>query len=82
MIIVVIVLLVLAIAVLIAFNMSIHKKLEAYKNLNQKFHNLEVLQDFISIAGEESTVDDKLRKIVSKMKDEVLKEKIMNILDE
>jgi len=26
--------------------------------------------------------DDKLRKIVSKMKDEVLKEKIMNILDE
>ena len=26
--------------------------------------------------------DDKLRKIVSKLKDEVLKEKIMNILDE
>ena len=59
----VIVLLVFIIALLIAFNMSIHKKLEAYKNLNQKFHNLEVLQDFMTIAGEESTVDDKLRKI-------------------
>ena len=59
----VIILLISAIGVLIVFNANIHKKLEAYKNLNQKFHNLEVLQDFMTIAGQESTVDEKLSKI-------------------
>lgn len=63
MIIVVIVALVLAIVVLIELNISIQKKLNAFKNINQKINNLTVLQDFMTIAGEEESVDEKLKKI-------------------
>ena len=63
MIIVVILALVLAIVILIVLNVNIQKKLDAFKNINQKINNLTVLQDFMSIAGEEETVDQKLRKI-------------------
>ena len=55
--------LVLAIVILIVLNVNIQKKLDAFKNINQKINNLTVLQDFMSIAGEEETVDQKLRKI-------------------
>ena len=49
--------LVLAVFCLIFYNISLNKKVEAYKNLDEKFHNLEVLQDFMTIAGQDSTVD-------------------------
>ena len=62
-IIVVILALVLAIVILIVLNVNIQKKLDAFKNINQKINNLTVLQDFMSIAGEEETVDQKLKKI-------------------
>ena len=63
MIIVVILALVLAIVILIVLNVNIQKKLDAFENINQKINNLTVLQDFMSIAGEEETVDQKLKKI-------------------
>lgn len=62
-IIVVILALVLAIVILIVLNVNIQKKLDAFENINQKINNLTVLQDFMSIAGEEETVDQKLKKI-------------------
>ena len=59
----VIICLVLAIVTLVILNLNINKKLDAFKNINQKISNLSVLQDFMTIAGQEETVDQKLNKI-------------------
>lgn len=63
MIILVIIILLLVIGVLVVYNVHIQKKIESFNNINQKINNLSVLQDFMSIAGEEQTVDQKLNKI-------------------
>jgi len=61
--IVVIIILLVAIFILVAYNFHIQKKIEAYNNINQKISNLSVLQDFMKVAGEEDSVDAKLNKI-------------------
>ena len=43
--------------------MSIHKKIQAFNNINQQIVNLNVLQDFINTISETSSVDEKLKKI-------------------
>ena len=58
-----ILLLLIAVGVLGVYNYHIHKKIEAFNNINQKINNLSVLQDFMRIAGEEETVNNKLKKI-------------------
>ncbi len=63
MIILVIIILLLVIGVLVVYNVHIQKKIESFNNINQKINNLSVLQDFMSIAGQEETVDQKLNKI-------------------
>ena len=63
MIIIVIVILVLAILVLGVYNYHIQKKIDSYNNMNERINNLSVLQDFMKIAGEENSVEEKLRKI-------------------
>ena len=55
--------LLIAIVILVAYNLHIQKKIEAFNNINQKIGNLSVLQDFMKVAGEEETVDAKLNKI-------------------
>lgn len=59
----VIVALIMVIVVLVAYNYHIQKKIEAFNNINQKIGNLSVLQDFMKVAGEEESVEDKLNKI-------------------
>ena len=61
--IVVILVLLLAIAVLVAYNVHIQKKIEAFNNINQQINKLSVLQEFMKIAGEEESVDEKINKI-------------------
>lgn len=61
--IVVILVLLLAIAVLVAYNVHIQKKIEAFNNINQQINKLSVLQEFMKVAGEEESVDEKLNKI-------------------
>lgn len=63
MIIFIILVLLLVIGVLVVYNIHIQKKIESFNNINQKINNLSVLQDFMSVAGEEDSVDQKLRKI-------------------
>ena len=63
MVIVIIVVLLIAIAVLFAYNVHIQKKLVAFYNINQQINSLSVLQDFMKIAGEEDSVDAKINKI-------------------
>lgn len=56
-------LLVITIGILIMYNMSLNKKLKEYSNTNQKINNLNVLQDFIDTIGEDSSTDEKIKKI-------------------
>lgn len=61
----IIILLVFIIITLIIYNMSIHKKVTAFSNLNEKINSLNVLQNFMDTMGEHSSVDEKLKKINS-----------------
>ncbi len=63
MIIAVVVILVLIIIILIFYNITIHKKIQKFKNLNQKVTNLYVVQDFMNAIGETSSVEEKIKKI-------------------
>lgn len=60
---IIVVVLIIIIIALLAYNISTHKKLQAFNNLNQKIINLNVLQDFMATIGEVSTVEDKIQKI-------------------
>lgn len=63
MVIVVFAILVIVIVVLIVYNLYIQKKIDSFNNLNERINNLAILQEFMKVAGEEETVDDKLNKI-------------------
>lgn len=63
MIIAVVIILVLIVLGLVMYNVTIHKKIQKFKNMNQKITNLYVVQDFINAIGETSTVEEKIRKI-------------------
>ena len=55
--------LVAIIIVLLIYNITIHKKIQQFNNLNRQANNLRVLQDFLSTIGECSSVDEKIQKI-------------------
>lgn len=59
----VILILVVIIILLMAYNMSIHKKIENFNNLNQKVTNLNILQDFMDAISNTSTVEEKINQI-------------------
>ena len=61
----IVIVLILVIAVLTIYNMSIHKKIQDFQNLHQKVTNLNIIQDFINIAGNDMSVDDKIKEINS-----------------
>lgn len=62
-IIVMIIVLVCIIVCLMIYNISLHKKLETYSNVNQKIDNIKILQSFMDTVGEYSSVDTKLSRI-------------------
>ena len=59
----VILILVAIIILLLVYNMSIHKKIESFNNLNQKVTNLNILQDFMDAISKTSSVDEKINQI-------------------
>ena len=59
----IVVLLVMIIVFLMIYNMSVHKKIYTFSNLNQKIVSLNVLQEFMDTISEEKSADDKIRKI-------------------
>ena len=63
MIIAIVVILVLIVLGLIVYNVTIHKKIQKFKNMNQRITNLYVVQDFMNAIGETSTVEQKIKKI-------------------
>ena len=63
MLIAIVVILIIVVIGLIIYNLSIHKKIQTFKNINQKITNLSVVQDFMNAIGETSSVDEKIKKI-------------------
>lgn len=63
MIIAVVAILVLIVIGLIIYNVTIHKKIQKFKDMNQRITNLYVVQDFMNAIGETSTVEQKIKKI-------------------
>ena len=59
----IIAILVAIVIVLLIYNITIHKKIQQFNNLNRQANNLKVLQDFLSTIGECSSVDEKINKI-------------------
>ena len=55
--------LVTIIIVLLIYNITIHKRIQQFDNLNRQANNLRVLQDFLNTIGETSSVDEKISKI-------------------
>ena len=60
---IIVILLVIIIGALIAYNFTIYKRLNVYKNMEQKVLNLDVVQDFMSTIGNQATVEDKIQRI-------------------
>ena len=56
--------LVAIIIALLIYNITIHKKIQQFNNLNRQANNLRVLQDFLSTIGECSSVDEKIAQLV------------------
>ena len=48
---------------LVLYNLNIQKKIQKFKNINQRINNLSIVQDFMNTIGEDSTVDYKIQKI-------------------
>ena len=59
----VIILLLVIIGLLFAYNFHIQKKIEQFNNMQQRIDSLKALQNFMDITGEEISVDEKLRQI-------------------
>lgn len=57
---IVILMLVFIIIGLIIYNLSIHKKIQTFGNINDRIANLNVLQEFLDTIGKDSSVDNKL----------------------
>ena len=60
MIIAVILILIVIIILLMVYNMSIHKKITNFNNLNQKVTNLNILQDFMDTISQNASVEEKI----------------------
>ena len=59
----IIIMLIVIVILLTVYNISIHKKIESFRNLNQKVTALNVLQDFMDTISEGMTVSEKMNKI-------------------
>ena len=63
MIVLIIVLLVSIIIGLIVYNTIVYKKVQSFKNLNDKLSGYQILKDFMDTIGETMPVDEKIKKI-------------------
>mgnify|MGYP001143979991 FL=1 len=57
------IILILIIVALLAYNLSISKKIENFNSINQKITNLNILQDFMNTISEVTSVNEKIQKI-------------------
>ena len=60
---IIIVILIIVVIGLLAYNLQINKKIQELNNVNQKVTSLNVLQEFMATIGEEESVNNKINKI-------------------
>ena len=60
---IVVIVLVCLVLALVIYNISLHGRIQAFQNQNKRFANLNILQDFISVIGNDFDVDKKIRTI-------------------
>ena len=60
---IVVILLVIIIGALVAYNFAIYKKLKELKRVKQEVLNLDVVQGFMSTIGNQASVDDKIKRV-------------------
>lgn len=58
-----IIILLSVVAILVVYNMNINKKIRAFSSINQKITNLNVLQNFMDILGEDVSANEKIEKL-------------------
>ena len=58
---IIVVILVLIVLALGIYNLSLYKKIQVFHTQNQRFTNLNILQDFMNIAGIYLIVDKKIQ---------------------
>ena len=63
MLVIVVIVLVCLVLALVIYNISLHGRIQAFQNQNKRFANLNILQDFINVIGNESDVDKKIKTI-------------------
>ena len=61
--IVIIIIFVLVVIALMIYNLSLYKRIQAFKVQNDRFTNLNILQDFINIVGSDFSVEKKINLI-------------------
>ena len=59
----IILVLAIIVAILVAYNLSISKKVKSLSNTREMVANLQVLQDFMDIIGRDLPVEDKIKLI-------------------
>ena len=58
-----VVFLVCIILALVVYNISLYQRINAFKNQNQRFANLNILQNFLNLIGNDFDVDKKIKTI-------------------
>jgi len=59
----IIIFLIIIITALIVYNVSLYKKIQGFKIQNNRFINLNVIQEFMNVTGSDLSVDKKIQKI-------------------
>lgn len=59
----IVVVLAIIVVALVIYNYSIHKKIQTFNNINDRINNLSIVQDFMSVVGNRSTVEEKIERI-------------------
>ncbi len=63
MLVIVVIVLVFTVLALGIYNLSLYKRIQSFQTQNRRFTNLNILQDFMNIAGSDLSVDKKIKSI-------------------
>ena len=63
MLVIVVIVLVCLVLALVIYNISLHGRIQVFQNQNKRFANLNILQNFISVIGNDFDVDKKIKTI-------------------
>lgn len=59
----IVIILIMIVLGLVVYNLNIHKKIQTFNNINQRINNLSIVQDFMNVVGDRTTVENKIERI-------------------